>query len=351
MNHGGNILTLNAMRGLLAVVVVLFHYTNNYVLAIITSFAMSFFFMLSGFLLARKYDFVELDCRTYKCFLGRRLWRVYPLHIAVLLAFALKFGAEYVFMGKSSDQWGYFLPQALLVQSWMPFGQVYLKLNGVSWFLSTIVFCYACYPLVVRWLHRLSIPAQVVVLAVALGAMMLAAVPLTGTTKRWMVYICPLMRLVDFATGIVLFHVWRRYGSPLAQRWGVLRETMIEVALLIAIGVFFVLQYTDCLDRFNSEPFTLVLNAALIMLLTVKDGGDGLFARVLRWRVFGWLGRISFEMYMLQLIVLIVMINVAELAGIERAEPLSLAIYLAVLLCLSWLWHKGQAKVAERRRQ
>ena len=104
MRQSGNILTLNAMRGLMAVVVVLFHYTNNYVLAIVTSFAMSFFFMLSGFLLARKYDFAELDRGAYKSFLGRRLWRVYPLHIAVLLVFPLKFAAEYVFMGNNSDQ-------------------------------------------------------------------------------------------------------------------------------------------------------------------------------------------------------------------------------------------------------
>ena len=44
--------TFTSWRGLLAVEVVLFHYSNNYVLAIVTSFAMTFFFMVSGFQLA-----------------------------------------------------------------------------------------------------------------------------------------------------------------------------------------------------------------------------------------------------------------------------------------------------------
>lgn len=340
--------TFTSWRGLLAVEVVLFHYSNNYVLAIVTSFAMTFFFMVSGFQLAGKYDFADLTWAGYRRFMGRRLWRVYPLHVVVLALFALKMVLEYAMLGRESDQWGYFLPQLLLVQSWLPIGQVYLKLNGVSWFLSSIVFCYACYPVLVRWLRGRRLWEQVMAVGLALAVMMALSVPLSGSPKRWIVYICPLMRLVDFTVGIVLRGVYEKHRDRFLRQRGVVAELVAELAVLCLIGTLFVLQYYDYLDRFNSEPFTLALNAMLITLLAAHDRGAGLLGRVLHWRVLGWLGKVSYEVYMLQLIVLIMLKAVLKLAGISGGEPWMFVVYACCLLGLSWLWHKWQGRLSAR---
>src|SRR5262249_18368475 len=89
---------LTTLRGLLALWVVVYHFWNDIVallpglrlltpLAIRGNFAVPGFFVLSGFVLARNHlaDFVVPTRQRILRFLGLRLFRIYPVHLATLL--------------------------------------------------------------------------------------------------------------------------------------------------------------------------------------------------------------------------------------------------------------------------
>lgn len=88
----GRFLVLDACRGLLALLVVLFHtdevtHWRSWALVRNGSVAVDFFFALSGFVIASAYGTrlrTGLDFARYSV---RRFGRLYPLHLAVLLAY------------------------------------------------------------------------------------------------------------------------------------------------------------------------------------------------------------------------------------------------------------------------
>src|SRR5262245_21034494 len=99
--ESAEIVSLTALRGVLASWVVVYHYWND-VLALFPvaepltpaarwgHMAVPAFFMLSGFVLAYTYTdkFRTLSRRRVDSFIGRRLARVYPVHLATLLVVA-----------------------------------------------------------------------------------------------------------------------------------------------------------------------------------------------------------------------------------------------------------------------
>ena len=84
---------LDALRGICALVVALYHFqSNGYIssLALVKNgwLFVDYFFVLSGFVIAHSYG-TRLANREVSVgrFMGLRMGRIYPLHIAVLLAF------------------------------------------------------------------------------------------------------------------------------------------------------------------------------------------------------------------------------------------------------------------------
>jgi len=153
-----------------------------------------FFFVLSGFVLAWSARPGVGPLR----FWWNRVARIWPLHLSTLvLAIALGFG-------------GSLIQSLLLVQAWWPQQHVYFGFNAVSWSLSCEVFFYLCFPLLFRWLSRLTpirraqvVVAVVAALAVYPGLFSLTVAPRDPAGWEWTTYVLPLWRLGEFVVGIV----------------------------------------------------------------------------------------------------------------------------------------------------
>ena len=105
----------------------------------------SFFFMLSGFILAYTYQQRLIDgTATVRSFYVARIARIYPLHLLALFValFFLKF-----FNHPSPTDFFDLGINTFLLQSFIP-GQEFL-FNSVSWSLSDEAFFYALFPLIV----------------------------------------------------------------------------------------------------------------------------------------------------------------------------------------------------------
>jgi peptidoglycan/LPS O-acetylase OafA/YrhL len=119
---------------------------------ILGGYGVSLFFVLSGFILCHAYSAATWTKTGYIRFLLKRLARIYPLHIAVLVStLALYEGVR---------PWGYnqpvfdltlFLRHATLTQAWWDYTMG--MWNQASWSISAEGFAYLCFPAVV-WVMR-----------------------------------------------------------------------------------------------------------------------------------------------------------------------------------------------------
>ena len=105
----------------------------------------SFFFILSGFILSHVYGGTRFGVAN---FYRKRLARIYPLHVLTLLAWIV------LFFG----QWGNSLPDrvnsgianVLLLHAFFSGPLFNLGYNAVSWSISVEAFFYLLFPILVR---------------------------------------------------------------------------------------------------------------------------------------------------------------------------------------------------------
>ncbi len=171
---------LHALRGLAALWVVLFHLVvllplagdDNVMLRLVRRgpLAVDFFFVMSGYIIARRYGGARgWTAGHYLDFLTRRLARVYPLHLFMLLCtlglLALAASAKAPALAALNPP-GEVLRHLLLVQAWGHYGRT---LNFPAWAISVEWLLYLGFPL-------LALPFARTKRAWALGALLLLCV-------------------------------------------------------------------------------------------------------------------------------------------------------------------------------
>lgn len=172
------------------------------------SSAVSFFFILSGFVLAWSYR--EGDSRLR--FWQRRFARIYPSHfVTFLIAVALIF-----WLGEQM-QAPIAIANVTLTQSWLPDAPYYWwGYNGVSWSLSCEFFFYLCFPFLLPVIWRAGnrgLWAWVVgcaTLIVVIPWLIIPVEHVLGVGETYLDYMLPPVRLVEFALGIALAGLVRR---------------------------------------------------------------------------------------------------------------------------------------------
>lgn len=166
---------LDALRGLAAVVVVLFH--GSFVYGIdrppLGYLAVDLFFAMSGFIVAHRYDGDLAAGMTVAAFARLRLARLYPLYLLGTLVGVLPSAALLLAQGASAHHLAMLsaLPPALLMlpsQAAWPRIELLYPLNGVSWSLALEVMVNLAYAALFR---RLSVPALAAVAAAGLAGL------------------------------------------------------------------------------------------------------------------------------------------------------------------------------------
>lgn len=172
----------------------------------------SFFFVLSGFVLSYSYgDRLKQGTLSKGKYLALRLARVMPMHIATatpFLLFALHKGqAEPL---KS-------LLNLCLLQSWIPSSPWYYSLNAPSWSLSDELFFYTTFIGLVFFSLRQKIQLlcalfSCVFVSGLVCTVYLSEIKLLGerTFANWLFYVFPGFRLLEFVVGMIVFELWKR---------------------------------------------------------------------------------------------------------------------------------------------
>ncbi len=314
----------------------------------------SFFFVLSGFILAYNYPLLASWENVAK-FFKARFARIWPSHVAAIILMVILTGNLNGSASTSSGALFAGVTNLFLIQSVVPYRSIYLAFNGVAWSISTEMFFYLSFPLLIvgiakGWGKKLTFLVSIVVLYVWFAVLwkIPADESLPQVNLMGLLYVNPLVRVLEFFMGVLacqLFFHLRATGST--QNIPVAIFTALEfLVLVLAIASMW---FTPRIREVFSWWGEL---AEVVNFYTTKSGSAGVFtllilvfscskgviSRALSWRPMVILGEISFAWYLVHTSVLVWYEN--NLAYFS-ALPLWLSglTFWILSLTVAWLLH------------
>lgn len=338
---------LNILRFLIAMLIVFFHYGKETFPFTVDpwrrifhdgNYELSFFFVLSGFILTYVYGPQIGGNFNWKNFILKRLTRFYPLYlVAVLIPVPFRFGeSPHTLLGLILD--------IFMLQSWVP--PYPLAFNGPAWAMSALVFYYLLFPPVVTWFYKKGLKFAISFVTcfwlasqVAIHLLMTYWYPGHLPFSHDFLNYNPLFHLNAFLVGILGGMLFRRFWmrKEIDQQRNLFWLTASLVVMILFVFFRGALQ--------QNTPFRLIYNNGLIaplylliIILLARD--DTRVTKFLTRPFILMLGNISFSIYLMQS----PMVRIYQrflLARLEYhfpwTEDVHFYIYLALLLPASFL--------------
>ena len=290
---GEHFLALDSLRGICALAVCLYHFRTTGIISGLPFVRNSwlfvdFFFVLSGFVIASAYgERIAGGAVSVGRFMWLRMGRIYPLHLAVLLAMiALELLLMFADFGSVTQRESFTGPRTLsalasnlaLLHS---FGvHSYLSWNIPSWSIAAEMWMYLVFAVVCAVAGRRWPP--ILWLGGALAALWLAIASPRGLNVH---YDLGFVRcLFGFATGTFVFWLYRRSDLP--------GGTLPELAAAAGVIAFVTLLP-------GGDAGTLLAPFVFGAAILVFAGSRGRVTRVMKFSPFVWLGTISYSTYMI----------------------------------------------------
>lgn len=288
---------LQGLRGIFALFIVL-HHSISWEVAGLCS--VSFFFILSGFTLALAYwDTLEDHAITWKKFMKRRLWKIYPFHLLALAAALLLSVLRLNYKEILCD-----IPNVLLLQSWIPIKSVYFSGNALSWYLSDMLFFYALAPCIIKKVRHSSRVLLLSTIGIWITLMIILWVGTPDTYVHQLIYIFPLSRLFEFFIGACSYRAYKFYIEEKKINRGIVLVNLTEIVLLIGYVAMMILYY-HLPNRYGYTALWLLPNLFLIVVFAYHSSiVGGQISQVLSSKICQLLGKCSFEIYMIHLVCL-----------------------------------------------
>lgn len=297
---------LNALTGLraIAAAMILIEHASVFKIPGATSgrldHGVSFFFVLSGFILAYVYPRFD-GAKDVAKFFAARISRIWPAYLVSLLlaAVALRMPANQ-----------FLLPNIFMVQGWIPSWPYYFSYNAPSWSVSTEMFFYLAFPaLIFRWERTwlwkwLAAGALVIFLIWLVGEMHLPRLSMSNeATQHGVLYINPLARIFEFVSGMVACLAYRRLRTSMRELPKIylsILEVMISIIAVASIcdGLSFSMFphfMRTAGAQWTSKSSDVLIFPVLIFLFAF---GEGSLSKLLGSRLMILLGEISFSVYL-----------------------------------------------------
>jgi peptidoglycan/LPS O-acetylase OafA/YrhL len=335
---------LTALRFFAAFMIVIHHSQGSFGIkniGINLGQGVSFFFVLSGFILAYVYPNLTTFSEVKK-FWRARIARIYPAYFAsFVLGFFL---VPYVWNTKIA------LTNLLMFQSWVPLSKYYFSYNAVAWSVSTEAFFYLVFPLLIyRWnkywkIIFLLVGMALVSLLYILSYLQLPDYEGESVTMLGLVYINPISRLFEFVSGMAVATLWRKKKSSLKTY----SATFCEIGALAICAIS--ICYGNYIAELSNAGIVFWASTALwlshcgslfafSLLIYIIAYGRGLISKILSIKPFVFLGEISYSTYLIhQILMTLFLKDISTFAW--ASNSLLFLIYIVILLICSYLMWK-----------
>ncbi len=307
-----NLPALTTLRFAAAGMIFMLHAANYFPWAKFTegiplAHGVSFFFVLSGFILTHAYSSRDF---SFKSFIRSRIGKLWPIHfvMAFFVVFFVRHDSQQFPGSGFFDPWVVFGFNIALLHSLFPYVNYVFSWNSVSWSISTEMFFYLAFPFLLRGLkgtwHLKLLICLVLISFYGIAFVIFnvpASSPLGTINQKYATYASPFFRLFEFSLGMAAYVGWRAVRERIKP---FMTATLIEfAAIILAIwwGLSGVQQAGDLFNAtaisalWYSSAGSCLVCAAVIMSMANSSGAIG---KALSLRPCVWFGEISFALYM-----------------------------------------------------
>lgn len=334
---------LTSARGIAAWYVVLYHIRESaggslppWLIDIFAKgyLAVDFFFVLSGFVIWLNYGRLLRDHRWSGIphFLWRRLARVYPLHLLMLIG-AVAFALVCLRTGRGMPPdfaWDTLPFHLLLLQNWgfLP----HLGWNIPAWSISCELGAYLLFPLLVIAIDWQKLPSGALIAILGLlmaGLWAVFAVAGKDLLGNDIPHLGLPRCLFEFAMGTIVAALWLRWR----EREG--RIAVVATLLLFGIAA----RYAGAPEPL-ALPFIFV-NLLLVLALTAEGRNP------MKGRVIHWFGEISYATYLVHAL-LFLLFKIGFVSDATAVPLPLLGLFLLLVLAASAALYHGFELPAQR---
>lgn len=309
--HSKHILPLTSLRFFAALMIFMVHTSSrlgmpNFKGWFSFGHGVSFFYVLSGFILTYVYfrPGAKLNLRQ---FFRKRFFRLYPLHIATLIAVVLLIPLGQEGLGKRVSQ----IPlQLTMTQSWLGTRTVAFGFNGPAWSISTEFGFYILFPFLLKFFDKIY---SVFLASIALSvAAVLTANYLDGAFSDWLwqaLQIHPLGRLMEFICGMCAAKYFLQKPNLSWSKWTFSGLEILALGLIMVVGSMGQEINSFLEDARNSLEMTAYITRSGLFLffgflIWIVAQEKGFVSQWLSNKTLVFLGEISFAFYLIHLIVI-----------------------------------------------
>ncbi|AZG46752.1 acyltransferase family protein [Gordonia insulae] len=334
------------------------HYTDDYVGRLLSRFevGVAIFFVLSGYLLFSPWIAALAEQRSMPSvsrYLGHRARRILPAYwLTVIAVYALYLVYEPPDASPTGAGWSGFIRNMTLTQVY-GFGHLHSGLTQM-WSLAAEVVFYLLLP-VIAWVlvvicRRRWRPDLLVVGLLAL----MTVSPIWSVIVAGSTGISPTARLWAPA-----FLGWFVAGMLLAVCTRLIRRWDATISVAVAAGAFLLsgaaiageptITPTTASATIVKHLLYAVIAVALIGPLAMREQSDW-WARLCGSRPMVWLGDISYEFFLVHVVVLEVVMDVLGFGVFGGSTPVAFVVTTAVSVPVAWALHRVTRPLWRRER-
>lgn len=324
---------LSSLRFFAAFAIVVLHFrdylgvSNESLMTFLVSgqYGVTFFFILSGFILTYNYESWfgnAVTVNQFWRFQQLRFARLYPVYIFALVLNTLfqvsVRGGNGEFVGQEVHYWASWILNAFGLQAWVPGTPYTLIWNTPSWSISAELFFYMCFPLICYWLVKylasfkrlITFLIVLLVLSSVVYYVVLDQIyiqrSLPSDVSYSIQYFTPLLRLPEFIVGCVAGRLFLMEDEDTKGFKNLLfgSELKRNIVLIVSIIWFFTRIYTtgyaDNNNAYwlinNSVKFSILLLPFLGIILALSTGKT-FISKFLHLPLLVLLGEASYALY------------------------------------------------------
>ncbi|HBB9848527.1 TPA: acyltransferase family protein [Escherichia coli] len=317
---------LTGLRFIAALMVYLCHLNTDYFGVFVKEMfsqgfiGVSFFFILSGFILSYSYeDKLKNEVTSKRQFILLRLARIVPMHLLLAMPFIL------LTIHLKNFDFSKTLTNILLMQSWIPKEDYYFSLNGVSWSLSDELFFYLMFiPLIYTSITKKVITA-ISIITLLLTIYFLKIIQ-TEELNHWLYYIFPVSRLVEFICGMIIYACWKNSRQ----------QTVDSLLFLISLlPLLIAICYSNNIN--NSLRYSLYYLLPMVIFFTSCIYlRNGVIHTILSSKTLELLGKSSFIFYLIHQPIILFCFKIFG----HNPGPLYLIALLVIITIVSIILYK-----------
>lgn len=293
---------LQSLRGIAAMIIVLHHQKslstnlaqNDFMAN--SDLAVDFFFVLSGFVIALNYQHMLNKFNIIISFIKRRFFRLYPLHLIMLVIYLLLEIVKYLFEQKtglvaneaafSKSNIDNFITNLFLLQGLV---DSELSYNEVSWSISFEFYTYILFVFFVFFIRNKIFYFLLIILITFVSLYYVYKFGLMDESNRLGYLRCS----YSFFLGVLIYNINNKIKN-------------VDLSIL-EIPLFLITIYLFCYIP-NTTFMPLVFG---LLILTLNQTNRGYIKLFLNNKFFIFIGKISYSVYMIHY--LIIWLNIQTL--------------------------------------